>query len=152
MQVRLHLATMAVWFNERDRVKGGLVNPNALMRASSRWWQCSNDIPACIILCVQFCHRQSEALLVQAGCNSSVAALPFLTSPMLSRDPGFLTFSLLFCPVVVFLIYLKISCLFLVCLCSYANILPRISKRRKYQNSTNFAVNIKTSQISQQFC
>ena len=70
----------------------------------------------------------------------SLPPFPFSLPPRLSRDPGFLGFSLLFCPVLVFQIYLKISWLFLVFIVCFS--------------AVNFSTNIKTPQISElyEFC
>ena len=56
------------------------------------------------------------------------------------------------CPFFYYFCFLKINVLVIpTFLCYTPQILPRTSKHRKYQNSVNLAMNIKTSQILQQF-
>ena len=61
----------------------------------------------------------------------------------LSSDRSFLTFSYFFYPFLTFLVFLTISKLFLVFLVFMPRILLQSSTFCEYQNSANFAVNIK---------
>ena len=70
--------------------------------------------------------------------------------PRLSSDPSFHHFPKLFCPVLVFLAFLKMFQLFLVFVFLCSKFTTNINSH-KYQNSSNVAVNIKTLLILPQF-
>ena len=95
--------------------------------------------------------RSSPSLSVLTTCvcveSSSSQKVTFLLLPSCRLSSDLRYFFLVFYPVLVSIIFLKMSCFVLV-LCLYSATLPRTSK---YQNCVNVAVNIKMSHILSQF-